>query len=70
MIGPDYQTWVNHLFGHPDNEPEWHLAWDFEFIPICTRALTARELAGWIVQLSRMVSAKSFNLWLEERWAS
>ena len=43
MTGPGCQSWLDHLFGHPDNEPDWYFAEDFEFVPICPRTLTASE---------------------------
>ncbi len=44
MTDPDYQTWLDHLFGHPDNEPEWYFSTGFEFAPISPRTLTAHVL--------------------------
>ncbi len=40
---PDYQTWLDHLFGHPEDQPEWCFADGFEFVPISPRTLTASE---------------------------
>ena len=44
MTDPDYQTWLDHLFDHPDDEPEWYFAEGFEFVPIGPRILTAHVL--------------------------
>lgn len=44
MAAPDYQTWRDHLFGHPDDEPEWYFADGFAFVPIAPRTLTAHVL--------------------------
>lgn len=44
MTDPDYQTWLDHLFGHPDDEPEWYFAEGFEFVPIGPQTLTAHVL--------------------------
>jgi hypothetical protein len=43
MTGPDYQTWLDHLFGHLDNEPDWNIFDDFEFAPTCPQTLNASE---------------------------
>ncbi len=43
MTDPAYQTWLDHLFGHPDDQPEWYFAGGFEFVPISPRTLTASE---------------------------
>ena len=44
LADPGYQTWLGHLFGHPDDEPEWYFAEDFEFVPIGPQTLTAHVL--------------------------
>jgi len=44
MTDPDYQTWLDHLFDHPDDEPEWYFAEGFEFVPISPQRLTAHVL--------------------------
>ena len=44
MTDPDYQTWLDHLFDHPDAEPEWYFAEGFEFVPISPPTLTAHVL--------------------------
>ncbi len=43
MTDPDYHTWLDHLFDHPDDEPEWYFAEGFEVVEIGPRALTASE---------------------------
>jgi hypothetical protein len=44
MTDPDYQTWLAHLFEHPDDEPEWYFATGFEFIEISPQTLAAHTL--------------------------
>jgi hypothetical protein len=44
MTDPDYRAWRCHLFDHPDDDPEWYFAADFEFIPISPQALAAHVL--------------------------
>jgi hypothetical protein len=44
MTGPDYQTWLDHLFNHPDDAPEWYFADGFEFVPIGPQTLTTHVL--------------------------
>ena len=44
MADTGYQTWLDHLFGHPDDEPEWYFADGYEFVPIGPQALTAHVL--------------------------
>ncbi|MHA1530333.1 MAG: hypothetical protein ACTSVG_15030 [Alphaproteobacteria bacterium] len=44
MTGPDYQAWLDHLFGHLDDEPEWYFAAGFEAVPIGPQTLTAHVL--------------------------
>jgi hypothetical protein len=41
---PEYQTWLDHLFDHPDDDPEWYFATGYEFVPIGPRPLTAHVL--------------------------
>jgi len=41
---PDYRTWLDQLFEHSDDEPEWYFSDDFEFIEISPRTLTAHVL--------------------------
>lgn len=43
MTDPDYRTWLDHLFGHLDNETDWNISDDFEFVPTCPQTLTASE---------------------------
>ncbi len=43
MTGPDYQTWLDRLFGYPDKELERYFAEGFEFVEIGPRTLTASE---------------------------
>jgi len=43
MTDPDYHTWLDHLFGHADNELEWYFSEGFEFVPISPRTPTASE---------------------------
>jgi hypothetical protein len=44
MTDSTYQTWLHHLFNHPDNEPEWYFAENFEFIEISPQTLTVHTL--------------------------
>lgn len=44
MIDPDYQSWLAHLFDHPDDDPEWFFAPGFELIEISPQVLTAHVL--------------------------
>jgi hypothetical protein len=44
MTDPDYQTWLRHLFDHPEDRPEWLFEPDHEFLRISPRALTAHVL--------------------------
>jgi hypothetical protein len=39
-----YQTWLDHLFDHPDNDPDWYFAEGFEFSEISPQTLTAHTL--------------------------
>ena len=43
MTDRDYQTWLDHLFDHPDDEPESYFCEDFESVEIGPRTLTASE---------------------------
>ncbi len=44
MSDPDYRTWRDLLFDHPDDAPEWYFTDGFEFVPIGPRTLTAHVL--------------------------
>lgn len=44
MTDPDYQTWLDHLFDHPEDRPEWYFEPDHAFLPITPQALSAHVL--------------------------
>jgi hypothetical protein len=44
MSGPDYEIWLDHLFNHPDDQPEWYFSTDFDFIEISPQTLAAHTL--------------------------
>ena len=44
MTELDYQTWLDQLFDHPDDEPEWYFSADYEYIEIAPKTLTTHAL--------------------------
>lgn len=44
MTDPTYRAWLDHLFDHPDDDPEWYFATGFEFIEIPPPTLAAHAL--------------------------
>lgn len=44
MTEYDYQTWLDQLFDHPDDEPEWYFSDSYEYTATAPKTLTAHAL--------------------------
>ena len=44
MTEYDYQTWLDQLFDHPDDEPEWYFSDSYEYTETAPKTLTAHAL--------------------------